>query len=87
MLGQKFHARCANMALSCSPETHCESSSILKKMCIECNVKLLYFLFKFVYVFQFLIYLMKEMSRYACSLIQLIGGGISLEVCGCVSIF
>ena len=41
----------------------------------------------YVYVFQFLNYLMEEMSRYACSLLQLIGGGISLEVCGCVSIF
>ena len=32
MLGKKFPARCANMAQSCSPATHCESSSILKKM-------------------------------------------------------
>ena len=31
LLGQKFHAKCANIARSCSPATHCESSSILKK--------------------------------------------------------
>ena len=36
---------------------------------------------------QFLNYLLEEMSRYACSSLQLVvGGGISLEVCGCVDI-